>query len=265
MNKLIEVARQMLGKTEGRDRAALMDYLKTGGANLDPATTAWCAAYVNSTLEQAGYSGTGSNMARSFLEWGNAVEGDPQPGDVGVWPRGSDQTKGHVGFVESYDPKTGTVQLLAGNQGDAVSSKPWSFANALGFRRPDEQQPGSYTEDPRADTPSSGRPIGSQLPGQPTVGPGGDPGNEFGQAVKKGVTAPKPEKSGWEAFGDKFSEGAGDMALGTAAPQQPQGQTPPGAVLAPTAGVTYDVESIERRRKELAEKMAKLNSGKLFL
>ena len=67
------------------------------------------------------------------------------------------------------------------------------------------------------------------------------------------------------AFGEKFGEGAGDMGLGTMSPQQPQGPTPPGAVLAPTAGVTYDVEANELRRKKLAETMAKLNSGKLFL
>ena len=267
MNKLIEVARQMLGKHEGRDRAALMDYLKTGGQNIDPVTRAWCADYVNATLEQAGYSGTGSGMARSFLEWGNAVEGDPQPGDIGVWPRGSDPSKGHTGFVEAYDPKTGTVKLISGNHGDAVGEGNYSVANALGFRRAAEQAQGQYTEDPRLDTPSSGNPIGSTLPGQPAVGPGGDPSNEFGKAVaaQKEAPAKKPEKTGWQKFGEGMAD-MGDIGMGTGAPpQQGGGSVAPNAVIAPTAGVSYDTDASEIQRQKLALAMKRLNSGQLWV
>src|SRR5262245_30482336 len=117
---VLTLASSMLGKAEGPDRAALMDYLTTGGANLDPATTAWCAAFVNSTLKQAGMEGTGSNMARSFLGWGQRVQGTPQPGDIGVFPRGDPNgPQGHVGFVKAVDPNTGMVTLLGGNQGGA--------------------------------------------------------------------------------------------------------------------------------------------------
>lgn len=114
--------------------AAISDYLKTGGQNLDPATTAWCAAAVNSALQQAGQKGTGSNMAKSFLNWGEGVN-SPQPGDIGVLPRGDPNGPfGHVGIVESVNPD-GTIALVAGNQGDAVSRQNYKADQFLGFRR----------------------------------------------------------------------------------------------------------------------------------
>jgi uncharacterized protein (TIGR02594 family) len=151
----LDMAKTVLGYTEGKDRAALIDYMKTGGQNIDPATRAWCASFINASLEKAGYSGTGSDLARSFLEWGNAVEpGNIQPGDIGVYPRGSDPTYGHAGIVESYDPKTGQVTMISGNAGDegAVQRGQYSLKEALGFRRAQmdaEMKAAGYTPEQR--------------------------------------------------------------------------------------------------------------------
>lgn len=140
----LDMAKTVLGYTEGTDRAALIDYLKTGGQNLDPATRAWCADFVNASLEKAGYSGTGSGMARSFLEWGNAVDpSNLQEGDIAVFGRGGvNSGLGHVGFVESYDPQAGTVRVLSGNAGPqgAVNEQTYNVKDALGFRRAAEAQ-----------------------------------------------------------------------------------------------------------------------------
>lgn len=130
------LAQTMLGSREDADRAAIMAYFARGGVNLDPVAEAWCAAFVNATLEQAGFSGTNSNMARSFLQWGREVQGAPQVGDIGVLPRGDDERFGHVGIVSAVNPN-GTVTLLGGNQGDAVSEQTYSADRFLGFRRPD--------------------------------------------------------------------------------------------------------------------------------
>lgn len=131
----LTIAQTMLGKREVPDRAAIQDYLKTGGANLDPATTAWCAAFVNSTLGQAGFKGTGSNMARSFLNYGTAVD-KPQAGDLAVFSRGDPKGPyGHVGFFQGYGPD-GKLQVLGGNQGNAVSVRDFDTTGLLGFRRP---------------------------------------------------------------------------------------------------------------------------------
>ena len=63
----LSLAASQMGFNERDQQAAIQDYLQTGGANLDPAVTAWCAAFVNASLQQTGIKGTGSNMARSFM------------------------------------------------------------------------------------------------------------------------------------------------------------------------------------------------------
>lgn len=138
MLRALEIAAQNIGLSERDQRAALMDYMETGGVNLDPATTAWCAAYVNATLQQAGMKGTGSNMARSFLDWGRAVD-EPQRGDLAVFTRGDPNGPyGHVGFFDGYN-SDGTIRVLGGNQGDKVSIANYSPDNLLGFRRAEGQ------------------------------------------------------------------------------------------------------------------------------
>ena len=136
-----QLATKLLGKNEGTDHAALTDYLKTGGVNLDPRQLAWCAALVNSSLQQSGLQGTGSNMARSFLNWGRAVE-TPSEGDIAVFKRGSNPTQGHVGFFQGVNPD-GSIRILGGNQGGAaqqgggvtITSMPAS--ELLGYRAAD--------------------------------------------------------------------------------------------------------------------------------
>lgn len=124
----------LLGKHEGTDRAALVEYMKNGGVNLDPATTAWCAAIVNASLGQAGLPTTGSNMARSFLNYGQAVT-EPQQGDIAVFQRGGpNATTGHVGFYQGRDA-AGNILVLGGNQGDKVSVAPFAANSLLGYRR----------------------------------------------------------------------------------------------------------------------------------
>jgi len=66
----IDIAGSALGLNETTKKAALQEFLANGGQNLDPATTAWCAAFVDATLAQAGKQGTGKLNARSYLDWG---------------------------------------------------------------------------------------------------------------------------------------------------------------------------------------------------
>lgn len=127
-------AQATIGLNENDQRAAIQEYLKDGGVSLDPATTAWCAAFINATLAQSGMSGTGSNMARSFLNWGEEVT-QPQRGDVVVLSRG-DPPFGHVGFFDGYNDD-GSIRILGGNQGSqgSVSMANYSPDRVLGFRR----------------------------------------------------------------------------------------------------------------------------------
>ena len=133
----MDIAARALGLNESDKAAALNDYLTTGGQNIDPATTAWCAAFVDATLRQSGMEGTGKLNARSYLDWGQPVD-QPQRGDVAVFSRGDPNGwQGHVGFFDGYD-EAGKIRVLGGNQGDAVSLASYDPSQLLGFRRAGE-------------------------------------------------------------------------------------------------------------------------------
>jgi uncharacterized protein (TIGR02594 family) len=132
----IDIARSILDTPEQDPR--IREYLRNGGVNMDPATQAWCAQFVNATLAQAGLKGTGSGAARSFLNYGDPVL-SPRQGDIAVFARQEDTPEnralGHAGFYESTDPY-GRFNILGGNQGDAANIMPIEPDRLLGFRRP---------------------------------------------------------------------------------------------------------------------------------
>lgn len=125
-----DIARSQLGK----NAPLIADYLKTGGVNLNPSQLAWCAAFVNSSLAQAGIKGSGSNLARSLLNVGEATE-QPQKGDLAVFWRGDrNGPLGHVGFYDSMTPD-GRIKILGGDQSDAVTYTTMNPGKLLGYRR----------------------------------------------------------------------------------------------------------------------------------
>lgn len=126
-------AGQAIGLNERDQKTALQEYLANGGVNLDPATQAWCADFVNATLAQSGMKGTGSSAARSFLDWGKPTD-TPNKGDIAVFTRGDPSSwTGHVGFFDGYNPD-GTIRVLGGNQSDAVTYTNKDPSTLLGFR-----------------------------------------------------------------------------------------------------------------------------------
>ena len=70
----------------------------------------WCARFVNWLLEHAGYHGTGSDTARSFLRFPRTF---PQVGAIAVLNR---KGGGHVGVVTGFD-RRGNPVLISGNHG----------------------------------------------------------------------------------------------------------------------------------------------------
>src|SRR3954467_3701675 len=126
-----QIAQGLTGTREGQ--AALNDFVHNGGQNLNPVTTAWCAAFVNAALNQSGLPGSGSMMARSFLNYGTPVD-KPEVGDIAVFARGR-APQGHVGFYQGIGPD-GRIQVLGGNQGDRVSVGSFDQGSLLGYRRP---------------------------------------------------------------------------------------------------------------------------------
>lgn len=134
MDQIMAIASSTMGMNENAQRAALSSFLSAGGVGIDPAETAWCAAFINSVLAQSGFDGTGQLNARSFENWGTAVE-TPAEGDVVVfWRESPESGKGHVGFFKGYD-ENGNILVLGGNQDDSVSVTSYSSSRLLGFRR----------------------------------------------------------------------------------------------------------------------------------
>ncbi|MFA5958140.1 TIGR02594 family protein [Hyphomicrobium sp.] len=116
-----------------------------GDDNVETEATPWCAAFTGAMLKRAGTAGTGSLLARSYLEWGIKLD-DARLGAVAILSRGDDPTAGHVGFVlgEAADK----LYLLGGNQGDAVAIAAFDKTRLLGLRWPnDETEAESTTAD----------------------------------------------------------------------------------------------------------------------
>lgn len=102
---------------------------------------AWCDAFVGAMLENAGQRSTRSLRARSYLNWGVAIE-HARSGAVAVLARGRNAALGHVGFVvgETED----ALILLGGNQANSVSVHAFDRSRLLGLRwpeRPDRSRP----------------------------------------------------------------------------------------------------------------------------
>jgi uncharacterized protein (TIGR02594 family) len=105
------------------------------GASFRDDETPWCAAFVGGVLEESGIKSTKSAAARSYLKWGTQL---PRPalGAIAVFWRGTPIAKsGHVGFLVGRDEK-GNLLVLGGNQGDAVTIKPFAKDRLLAYTWP---------------------------------------------------------------------------------------------------------------------------------
>lgn len=134
----LNLAMTQEGKEENVNKADIQQYLKTGGVGMDPTKAAWCAAFVNSSLKQAGLPGSGSQVATSFLNYGEKAD-TPQPGDIMVQPRGraAGQVGGHVGFAtgQTREGANGPeYEMFSGNKGNRAV-RTWEPASSVQIRR----------------------------------------------------------------------------------------------------------------------------------
>jgi uncharacterized protein (TIGR02594 family) len=140
----ISVAEMEIGVHEipgSENHPRVVEYLNST-TNLDKASkskdeTPWCSAFVNWCLTQAGYEGTNSALARSWLKWGQAIT-EPRKGCIVVFTR--EKLFGHVAF---YLDETDThIKVLGGNQLNfdtklyEVSEKYYPKTDLLGYRIP---------------------------------------------------------------------------------------------------------------------------------
>jgi uncharacterized protein (TIGR02594 family) len=95
----------------------------------------WCSSFINWCFAGVGIRGTGSALARSWLEWGHALE-SPVYGCVVVLTRDEPGGwKGHVGFYLRHDAEF--VYLFGGNQLEEVRELAYPLEAVLGYRWPE--------------------------------------------------------------------------------------------------------------------------------
>jgi uncharacterized protein (TIGR02594 family) len=131
----MKIARQELDQKEvpGADsnpRIETYHATTTLGSKTD--SVPWCSSFVNFCIEQSGLTGTKSALARSWVSWGKEVPSFT-PGCIVVLERGK-PPNGHGGFYVGMDGKH--VQLLGGNQGNAVSIASFDSARVIAKRIP---------------------------------------------------------------------------------------------------------------------------------
>ncbi len=139
----------------------------------------WCAAFVGAMLKRAGIKGTGKLNARSYLDWGTPVDRkNAQPGDVVVFKRGNSSWQGHVAFF--VKDRGALIDVLGGNQSNAVNVKGYQAAALLGIRRPPKATLGKIKVPTPAKAPK--RPAQSAKPAAPP-----SPAKEAGKALAGGA------------------------------------------------------------------------------
>jgi uncharacterized protein (TIGR02594 family) len=128
-----EIARREIGTKELAgiaDNPRIVEYHSTTTLRATDDEVPWCSSFVNWCVQKAGYLGTGSAAARSWASWGVKIE-KPVKGCIVVMTRTGG---GHVGFYEGSD--SSTVQVLGGNQDDAVNSRRYRAQRVLCYVLP---------------------------------------------------------------------------------------------------------------------------------
>jgi uncharacterized protein (TIGR02594 family) len=128
------LARKEIGTKEAcgaEDNPRIIQYHSCCSMRAQSDSVPWCSAFINWVMLAAGEAGTRSAAARSWLNWG--IECEAKVGAVVILKRGKEH-QGHVGLVCGVDPLF--VNVLGGNQDDAVSIKRYLKSNVLGFRWP---------------------------------------------------------------------------------------------------------------------------------
>jgi len=119
----------------GSSNARVAEYNRYAGLPGYDDKISWCSSFVNWCMASVGVRGTGSGLARSWLEWGRALDA-PVPGCVVVLTRDEpDGWQGHVGFYLRHDADS--IYLFGGNQLDEVRELAYARKLVLGYRWPD--------------------------------------------------------------------------------------------------------------------------------
>lgn len=114
--------------------ALVKEARKYMGTNPTARKKLWCATFMNMVLAKAGYSGTNSDAAKSFAQYGRRVS-DPKVGAIAVLTRG--KNGGHVGVVSGIDAN-GNPIIISGNHGNTVGEAIYPRTRVIAYVMPSE-------------------------------------------------------------------------------------------------------------------------------
>jgi uncharacterized protein (TIGR02594 family) len=144
-------ARRELGVREvkgDKHNARILEYIAACDRGTRPwlakDETYWCSAFACWSMHEAHIASTRSLGARSWLDYGDAIElDDARYGDILVFWRGIKlpakvrNAPAHVAFFDRWtDESRKLVDALGGNQGNVVSIASKPVRKLLGIRRP---------------------------------------------------------------------------------------------------------------------------------
>lgn len=137
--KIHEVFKAELGvhETPGPEATArIVEYDKHTTLKATSDEVAWCSAACNFVVETAGFIGTHSAAARSWLDWGVHLN-VPIVGCIVIFDR-RDANNPNAAHVTTFDRfvDAGTLCCLGGNQSDSVKLSNFPIAKVLGYRAP---------------------------------------------------------------------------------------------------------------------------------
>ena len=147
-----EIATKELGQREVKgdaDNPRIIEYHKATTLRASHDEVPWCSSFVNWCFKEAGYTGTKSAAAASWLAWGTHIP-SPVKGCVVVITRPDLRKAGgighHVAFYDGYvDGKH--IRILGGNQSDAVTRQVVTVSRVSAYLMPehlDDDDQGLY-------------------------------------------------------------------------------------------------------------------------
>jgi len=104
------------------------------GTNPTGRARLWCARFMNFVLKRTGYTGTSSDMARSFASYGRRLT-KPRVGAIVVLTRG--RNGGHVGVVTGFDAN-GNPKIISGNHSRRVAEAVYPKGRAYAYVVPEK-------------------------------------------------------------------------------------------------------------------------------